>query len=101
MDLVIEKIGDNEYSFAHYYEQEGDLMADPEVTLKINDEKKAVETLTYYNAGIGLYQEVYPTPKTYYPKLRMQLNGFLGDWLNNLINQGFITENSNEDVVGA
>ena len=36
MDLVIEKIGENRLSVAHYYTQNGDLMSDPEIVFRID-----------------------------------------------------------------
>jgi len=35
MPLVIEKIGDNRVSVAHYYTQFGDVMYDPEIVFRI------------------------------------------------------------------
>lgn len=89
MPLVIEKIGENEYSLAHYYEQDGDLVQDPEMTIKIHPELKMVEALTYYQPALGIYQEVYPEPGKFYPILKKELNEFLGMWLRNLKQQGF------------
>jgi len=34
---------------------------------------------------MGIYQEVYPKPGKYYPKLKKELNAFLNDWLKNMI----------------
>lgn len=90
MPLVIEKIGENEYSLAHYYEQNGDLIQDPEMTIKIHHpEFKMVEALTFYQPAFKIYQEVYPEPGKFYPKLKKELNDFLGMWLRNLKQQGF------------
>jgi hypothetical protein len=88
-DLVIEKIGDNEYSIAHYYKQNGDLMRDPEMTVRIFPDLKMVEALTYQMDCFGTYQEVYLEAGKYYPQLKKELNKFLGQWLTNLKNQGF------------
>jgi len=48
---------------------------------------KMAEALTLQNSYI--YQEVYPTPTTFYHKLKKQLNSFLNSWLNNCIQQGY------------
>jgi hypothetical protein len=37
------------------------------------------------NDYMGIYQEVYPEPGKYYPKLKKELNAFLNDWLKNMI----------------
>jgi len=89
MPLVVEKIGDNEYSLAHYYEQNGDLMCDPEITIRVYPSMKMVEALTYQQDNLGIYQEVYPEPGKFYPHLKRELNSFLGMWLRNLKDQGF------------
>jgi len=97
MDLVIEKIGNNEFSLCHYYEQNGDLMRDPEITIKVTHETKngnlvylaRCEVLTYQQDNLGIYQEVYPEPGKYIPYYKKELNKFLRIWLNNLKNQGF------------
>jgi uncharacterized protein YqiB (DUF1249 family) len=89
MDLVVEKISENEYSLAHYYEQNGDLMRDPEMTVRIYP-GKAVEALTFTQDNLGIYQEVYPEPGKYVPYFKKELNCFLGIWLRNLKIQGFM-----------
>lgn len=89
MPLVVQKIGENEYSIAHYYEQNGDLMWDPEMTIRVYPDLKMVEALTYTQDNLGIYQEVYPEPGKFYPRLKRELNSFLGMWLKNLKDQGF------------
>lgn len=65
MDLCIEALGYNDhegrpvYSVAHYGEQNGDLMRDPDVTMGVDRETGTVEPLTYQNDYIGRYWEVY------------------------------------------
>jgi len=39
MNLSIEKIGSNRVSVAHYHRQRGDLMSDPEIVFKIQDQQ--------------------------------------------------------------
>jgi len=88
MDLVIECIGENIISLAHYYEQGGDLIPDPDMEIKVMPEFEAVEVLAYQDNF--KYQKVYTEDgKSYYPKLRKELNSFLNFWLNNLKKQGF------------
>jgi hypothetical protein len=41
--------------------------------------------LTFQNDYLGIYQVVYPEPGKYYPKLKKDLNEFLIDWLQNII----------------
>lgn len=48
------------------------------------------EALTFRNDYLEIFQEVYPEPEKYYPKLKKELNAFLNDWLKNMIEiQGY------------
>lgn len=99
MDLVVERIspcsetGVPVLSLAHYFEQHGDLCADPEMTVRVFEPKAnrpegLVEALTFHQAIPPLYQEVYPAPGKFSPRLKRDLNGFLVTWLRNLLDQG-------------
>ena len=96
MDLSIDYIecaaDTTEYtiSLAHNYEQNGDIMADPDMEIRINPVNKTVEALTFQQDNLGIYQRVYVSKNSFYPKLKDQLNSFLSQWLQNLINQGFV-----------
>lgn len=91
MDLVVERIGKDEISLAHYYEQNGDLVADPEMTVRVFPHG-AAEALSFSMPGAGVYQEVYleKDGKTYvWPAVKREQNAFLDQWLVNLKHQGF------------
>jgi uncharacterized protein YqiB (DUF1249 family) len=103
MDLSIdrlssEKEGTIRISLAHNFVQNGDLMADPDMEIRIYPELKAVEALTYQLDSLGLYQVVFPEPGKVYPKLKTELNHFLNQWLTNLIDQGFYLPQKPEDI---
>jgi len=85
MDLNVDNLLNNTIALAHNGIQNGDVMADPDVQVKIYPEMKAAEALTFQNDYLGIYQEVYPEPGKYYPKLKKELNEFLNDWLKNMI----------------
>ena len=51
MPLVIENVPGQGVSVAHYYEQEGDLMRDPEIVFNVN--WRAIE---YTQDNLGIYQ---------------------------------------------
>jgi len=55
----MERIGGGEISIAHYYEQNGDLMRDPEMTFAVDNKKQTLTPLTYTQDNMGLYQDVY------------------------------------------
>lgn len=89
MPLVVEKISDNEYSIAHYYECNGDLIRDPEITVRVYHDMGMVEVLSYTQDNLGIYKEVYPALNKVRPRLKKELNQFLSTWLDNLKLQGF------------
>lgn len=88
---VIGKDTDNRYEVAlsHTYQENGDLIPDPDMQLRIDFDLETVEALTYQDS-IG-YQQVYhqENDKVYFNnKLKKDLNKFLSQWLTNLIQQG-------------
>lgn len=87
MDLVIERISPEEISLAHYYEQNGDLCQDPEVTLRIYPESQMAEALTFQNHIY--FQRVYLDDNRVNVKLKKSLNSFANQWLSVLKQQGF------------
>ncbi|VVB52179.1 Uncharacterised protein [uncultured archaeon] len=87
MDLVIERLQENHYSLTHYFEQNGDLCPDPDMTIKIVPEMKIAEALTYQDQFC--YRVVYPDLEHVNIKAKKELNAFLDQWLSNLKEQGF------------
>ncbi len=93
-DLVLEYIGEGEYSLAHYSELNGDMMRSPEITFKV-EEKEIVPT-SYLDDYTATYIEVEDkTDKDY--------NGILDifkTWLKNIAIQFYssIEKLKNQDV---
>ena len=85
MDLNVDKLTEDTIALAHNGKQNGDVMADPDVQVRINRHGKMAEALTFQNDYLGIFQEVYPEPGKYYPKLKKELNDFLNDWLRTMI----------------
>ena len=89
MPVVVELVGDiNGYgkviSIAHYGEQNGDLMADPEMTFVIVDNK--YYPISFKNDYVGLYQEVFDfnedgEPEAIDKKLQSNLTDFANEWM--------------------
>ena len=90
MDLSIEWIGENRLAMAHYGKQNGDLMAEPDMELIVNFDKKEILPATYQNDYLGVYQEVYLDNNQWRPKLSRELSSFLNTWLRNLEFQGHV-----------
>ncbi len=104
MPLTIQRIGENEIAVAHTHEQNGDLMYDPEMTFRIDAAKGTLEPRTFRQDGMPqIYQEVYPKPGVWVPKLQKDLSAFTEQWLKNIELQGrvrtrAIMEINGEDV---
>lgn len=99
--FVFEKIGKDTYSIAHYYEQNGDLVPDPDITFvtfklpdgyeKLVGSKYMIIPLTFQNNMF--YNEV----AEYLGNGQFKMNtsgvghllSFMDDWTKNLIRQGF------------
>ena len=60
-DLVIEKIGEDEYSIAYYYRHpSGDSLREPEITFLVKnyEDKKTFIPLSYTLDSMGIYNEI-------------------------------------------
>ncbi len=84
-DLVVEAIGGEEYSIAHYYDQNGDSMRDPEVTFTVDQENKSIHPASFLQDGIGVYYETADAA----PAMVRDLKGFMVQWFTNIKNQKF------------
>lgn len=78
-------------ALAHNYVQNGDVMADPDMEIRIVKGAPMVEALSYRQDAVGINQQVYAdeAETKYYPRLKKELNSFLNTWLKNLIRQRF------------
>lgn len=96
MAVIVEWIGDckrgDVFSIAHYYEQNGDLVADPEMTfLKMKDGR--YYPLSYKLDSLGVYREgvVWDDSEPLYLNAREQRDEaiFAGTWMKNIQWQQF------------
>lgn len=87
MDLNMDNLGNNRIALSHNYKQNGDLIPDPDMEIRILPELKAVEALTYQDT-YG-YQTVYHGSGRVDIRAKQKLNVFLSHWLKNLRAQGF------------
>lgn len=86
--LVMEKVTDEPgftavYSLAHYGEQNGDLMADPEMTFGESDHE--FYPLSFRNDYVGVYQEVIAEQVNL--KRQKELAEFTAIWLMEIVEQ--------------
>ena len=84
-DLVVEAIGEDEYSIAHYYDQNGDSMRDPEITFTIDRENQSVHPTSFLQDDRGVY---YETADAATDRVK-DLSHFMVQWFTNIKNQGF------------
>jgi hypothetical protein len=66
MRLVIEHIGRGPrghdlLSVAHYYEQNGDAMRDPEITFEVSPDLSIWSPISFLQDNLGIYREFYFT----------------------------------------
>lgn len=95
MPVSIEAIFDNEkymiVSVAHYYEQNGDLMADPEMLFIYIKAMNTFIPSYYKQAAIGMEQESVIVEngeiKGYRAKLQLQHASFANLWMKNIKSQ--------------
>jgi len=90
MQLYFARLDKNRFALAHYFEQNGDLVPDPDIEILVHPETKSVEVLSYQD-GYS-YQRVYPDPSSFKLvdfRAKKSLNKFLSFWLDNIIVQGF------------
>ena len=104
MPLNVEWIDTDVIAVSHTYTHNGDLMYDPEMTFRVDREKGTLEPLTFRQDGsLPIYQEVYPEPGKWIPKLSRDLSRFAQQWLQNISQQQYhkkeaIVERDGEDV---
>jgi hypothetical protein len=96
MPLCVEHVGTGPrglplVSVAHYYEQNGDLMSDPDCTFEVEGERWL--PVTYQQDSIGLYQEAV-TREGGQARIdghrERELRAFAAGWDANLAAQGFL-----------
>lgn len=86
MDLHLESLSGNTISLTHYYEQNGDLVPDPDMEIRLDPVAKTA--LAMHFQDYRSYQEVYPDGIEDPRQFKSQ-NSFLTFWLSNIKNQGF------------
>lgn len=90
MPLHLQWIDTDVIAVSHTYQQNGDLMYDPEMTFRIDREKGTLESLSFRQDGFPRRNdEVYPEPGKWRPKLRSSLNRFAQQWFKNISQQNY------------
>ena len=99
MDLNIDILSDNDevkiIAMAHNFTQNGDVMADPDMEIRIYKKTGMAEALTFQQDSLGIFQRVYLDNDTKVDlQAKKDLNKFLNQWLTNLKSQGFSSVNN-------
>ena len=89
MPLTIEQVGDNFIAISHYYEQNGDAMADPDMEFAYDNERKTLQARTYQQDALQRYDEVYGDDG-YNEQLEEELNLFAHLWFQTIEQQGYV-----------
>lgn len=92
MALSVEIIGTAQggriVSLAHYYEQQGDLMKDPDVEFWVTT--RSVMPLTYQQDGLGIYHRAawFDDGKLHVnERMQKEITDFCEMWMNNIAEQ--------------
>lgn len=90
------------YSLAHYYEQDGDLMSDPDMTFIYQDlrtpenmdwELLRILPQSFTNSSTGTYDEAIDLENNrLYPHILSSLCSFANFWFANISQQGFLSK---------
>ena len=92
MDLNFDRLYGDKVSVtiavSHYFRQNGDMVPDPDMEVRIYPGIKMAEALSYQDS-FG-YRQVYPEPGKVDLKAKKDLNDFLNVWLSNIIMQGYV-----------
>lgn len=92
-DLNIETIGENRIAISHYYELNGDMMADPNIECLVDNENKLLIPITYQQDNLQVFYDI-----DTHPEMANELNDFLKYWLENIkINRYKIQEVITDD----
>ena len=89
MPLTIEQVGDNFIAISHYYEQNGDAMADPDMEFAYDNNRKTLQARTYQQDALQRYDEVYGDDG-YNEELEEELNLFAHEWFQTIEKQGYV-----------
>ena len=98
MRLVIEYIGVGprgmpSIAVAHYHEQNGDAMRDPEIVFEVNSDGEWCP-VSYRQDNLDIYQDAVflgdNDQVTVHPKMVQHLKAFARQWDRNIAQQGFL-----------
>lgn len=102
MPLTIEKLytGDNktQYSFCHYYKQNGDMCQDPEMVFLVNNSGK-IFPMFFQQAIPPIFSEglFFDDGLKMRPHIYKDILSFANQWMRNLKNQDYLNKKKTSD----
>ena len=84
MDLHVERIIDDRIAVSHYYKQNGDMMADPDMEFTVDKENRLLMAYSYQQDNLCYYCMASDGKQT-----ADDLNYFASDWLENIANNRY------------
>lgn len=102
MDLNIDVLEDDDetrvIAMAHNIIMDGDLIADPEITIKLFKYTTEAKVLTYQVYSLGVYEKVYESESVVDYHTMYYLNRYLNNWLITLEERGYYTYKDSNPV---
>ncbi len=99
LPLTIEWISNNRIAMAHYFELNGDMMADPDMEFVVDNEKRELHARTYQLDSMARYDNAENSDGTIDTELEQELNDFAKGWFNNIRAQGYVREVNEPEIV--
>jgi hypothetical protein len=84
MDLNVERIIDDRIAVSHYYKQNGDMMADPDMEFTVDNENRMLMAYSFQQDNLCYYCMASDSKQT-----ADDLNYFASDWLENIGNNRY------------
>lgn len=86
--IIIEKLTDNLISVADYYEQNNDLMKEPDIVYLFDSEKQELRPREYQNDTVGTYKRV-ENDGIVDMRYEAELSNFTENWFNTISEQDY------------
>ncbi len=89
MPLTVESVGENRIAISHYYTQNGDSLADPDMEFVFDHEAKTLNARTFQQDNLNRFEQVV-IDGVVDEALESELNDFASQWFQNIREQGYL-----------
>ena len=99
MPLTIEVIGKDQIAISHFFEQEEDSLADPDMEFEVNHETKSLHARMYQQDTLRRFENVIQDGEVN-EELENELNEFAEQWFSDVLENGYqlVTEPQQEEA---